>query len=69
MRQPVMSKIYNLIKTLSEDLTIIVIAHRLNAIKNADNIIIFEQKIFYYKLTLLVFLIRFLLAFLPITIP
>lgn len=37
------SKIYNLIKTLSEDLTIIVIAHRLNAIKNADNIIIFED--------------------------
>ena len=37
------SKIYNLIKTLSEDLTIIVIAHRLNAIKNADNIIIFEE--------------------------
>lgn len=37
------SKIYNLIKTLSEDLTIIVIAHRLNAIRNADNIIIFEE--------------------------
>ena len=37
------SKIYNLIETLSEDITIIVIAHRLSAIKKADNIIIVED--------------------------